>query len=415
MSKMFVSSSVYKPFHYSWAVDITVEHERMHWHEAEIDLADDVGDWKLGRLAPAEKNFVTQILRMFTASDVNVGSFYLDYLIPRFRNNEIRNMLSSFATREGTHQRAYALLNDTLGLPDGDYAAFLEYKQMSDKHEFMLKADPSTDEGLALAMAKSVFNEGVSLFASFVMLLNFQRRGLMKGMGKVVEWSIKDESKHVQGMARLFRAFADEHPHVVTDPFKKAIYDLARQIVELEDRFVDLAYEMGTVSGLAADEVKRYIRFIADRRLVQLGMKENFFVGENPLAWVDVLVNAPDLTNFFENKVAEYELGSLTGEWDYSAAEMRVYGRDGCPYCVKAKELLASRGISFHYVDLTDDEARQAFYDERGLHGPARTVPQIYSLEMGEEVLIGGYSDLFRKLNEDAPTQHVDCSGYCEF
>ena len=172
-SSIFEPSKAYKPFVAPWAVDITVEHERMHWVEEEIDLGDDMADWKTGRLTPSEKNFVTQILRMFTQSDVNVGGFYFDVLIPKFRNNEIRNMLSSFATREGIHQRAYALLNDTLGLPEGDYAAFLAYKEMADKADFMLDADPNTHAGLGLALAKSVCNEGISLFASFAMLFNF--------------------------------------------------------------------------------------------------------------------------------------------------------------------------------------------------------------------------------------------------
>lgn len=281
-SKMFEPSQTYKPFAYPWAVQIATEHERMHWIPDELDLQDDVTDWKAGRLTAEERYFVTQILRMFTQADVNVGTFYTDYLIPKFRNNEIRKMLRSFASREDTHQEAYALLNDTLGLPEGDYAAFLNYDSMRSKHEFMMLANPHTPQGLGLTLAKSVMNEGVSLFASFVMLLNFQRRGLMKGMGKVVEWSVKDESKHVEGIARLFRAFCDEHPAVVTDGFKRAIYQMAREVVELEDSFIELAYAMGPVEGLTADEVKAYVRFVADRRLVQLGLKPNFSIGKNP-------------------------------------------------------------------------------------------------------------------------------------
>ena len=102
-------------------------------------------------------------------------------------------MLGSFANREAIHQRAYALLNETLGLSDAEYHAFLEYTEMADKIEFMMDSDPNTVRGLGFAMAKSVMNEGIALFASFVMFLNFQRYGKMKGMGKVVEWSIRDD------------------------------------------------------------------------------------------------------------------------------------------------------------------------------------------------------------------------------
>jgi glutaredoxin 3 len=249
-------SQTYKPFHYPWAVEITTRHEKAHWIEDELDLSEDVSDWKSGKVTQVEKDYVTNILRLFTQSDVAVGQNYYDQFIPKFKNNEIRNMLGSFAAREGIHQRAYALLNETLGLPDSEYHAFLEYKEMVNKIEFMQESDNSTMKGLGLALAKSVFNEGVALFASFVMLLNFQRFGKMKGMGKVVEWSIRDESMHVEGNAKLFRQFCVEHPKVVDDDFKTDIYSMARLAVKLEDKFVDLAYKMGEIEGLDASEVK---------------------------------------------------------------------------------------------------------------------------------------------------------------
>ena len=311
-----IASQTYKPFYYSWAVDLTVRHEKAHWIEDEIDLSEDLTDWKTNKVTPIEKDYITNILRLFTQSDVAVGQNYYDQFIPKFKNNEIRNMLGSFANREGVHQRAYALLNDTLGLPDSEYHAFLEYKEMTDKIEFMQKSDNSTQRGLALGLAKSVFNEGVALFASFVMLLNFQRVGKMKGMGKVVEWSIRDESMHVEGNSRLFKAFVAEHPKLVDNDFKKEIYVMAKDVVRLEDKFINLAYKMGEIEGLTMEEVKTYIRYITDRRLLQLGLKTTFKVKNNPLPWLEWILNGADHTNFFENRVTEYEVAGLTGSWD---------------------------------------------------------------------------------------------------
>ena len=311
-----IASQTYKPFYYSWAVDLTVRHEKAHWIEDEIDLSEDLTDWKTNKVTPIEKDYITNILRLFTQSDVAVGQNYYDQFIPKFKNNEIRNMLGSFANREGVHQRAYALLNDTLGLPDSEYHAFLEYKEMTDKIEFMQKSDNSTQRGLALGLAKSVFNEGVALFASFVMLLNFQRVGKMKGMGKVVEWSIRDESMHVEGNSRLFKAFVAEHPKLVDNDFKKEIYVMAKDVVRLEDKFIQLAYKMGEIEGLTMEEVKTYIRYITDRRLLQLGLKTTFKVKNNPLPWLEWILNGADHTNFFENRVTEYEVAGLTGSWD---------------------------------------------------------------------------------------------------
>ena len=130
-------SKAFKPFSYPWAMQYATEHEKIHWGEWELNLQDDVSQWKMGQVTEQEKNHVTQILRLFTQSDVAVGGNYCDLFIPKFKNNEIRNMLLSFANREGTHQRAYALLNDTLGFPDSEYEAFLDYKQMVEKIEFM--------------------------------------------------------------------------------------------------------------------------------------------------------------------------------------------------------------------------------------------------------------------------------------
>ena len=309
-------SETYKPFHYPWAVEITTRHEKVHWVEDELDLSEDVSDWKSGKTSVIEREYITNILRLFTQSDVAVGQNYFDQFIPKFKNNEVRNMLGSFATREGIHQRAYALLNETLGLSDAEYHAFLEYTEMSEKIEFMMDSDPNTVRGLGLCLAKSVMNEGVALFASFVMLLNFQRYGKMKGMGKVVEWSIRDESIHVEGVSKLFKAYCAEHPRIVDDEFKGHIYEMARQAVKLEDKFIDLAYALGDIEGLAAADVKTYIRYITDRRLLQLGMKPNFKVKDNPLPWLEWVLNGADHTNFFENRVTEYEVAGLTGKWD---------------------------------------------------------------------------------------------------
>jgi len=314
-------SETYKPFHYPWAVDITTRHEKAHWIEDEIDLSEDVTDWKGGKITEVEKEYITNVLRLFTQSDVAVGQNYYDQFVPKFKNNEVRNMLGSFAAREGIHQRAYALLNETLGLPDSEYHAFLEYTEMADKIDYMMKSDTSTMRGLGLSLAKSVMNEGVALFASFVMLLNFQRFGKMKGMGKVVEWSIRDESIHVEGNSKLFKAFCAEHPRIVDEDFKKDIYELARHAVKLEDKFIDLAYKMGEVEGLESSEVKQYIRYITDRRLLQLGLRTNFKVKENPLPWLEWVLNGADHTNFFENRVTEYEVAGLTGGWGEAYGE----------------------------------------------------------------------------------------------
>lgn len=311
------SNVTYKPFKYPWAVDYAVTHEKIHWGEWEAKLQDDVSQWK-NKLSTQEISHITQILRLFTQSDVAVGTNYLEHYIPKFKNNEIRAMLTSFANREFIHQRSYALLNDTLGLPEDEFATFLEYEQMKDKLEFMTNIDTNSHAGLAKAVARSAINEGMSLFSAFVMLINYSRFGKMRGMSEIVQWSIRDESLHAEGMTKLFREFCKEHPRIVNDDFKQDIYGMVREAVSLEDKVIDLAYSKGAVEGLTAQEVKDYIRYIADRRLIQLGLKGNYGVSENPLPWLEPLIATTSHDNFFETVVTEYNADGLEGDWGWS-------------------------------------------------------------------------------------------------
>jgi glutaredoxin 3 len=315
-------STSYKPFKYPWAIVAAADHEKIHWHAGEVDLKEDVSQWKQGIITDIEKNLITQILNLFTQSDVQVANNYIDFLLPTFKNNEIRHALLSFSAREGEHQRSYALIPETLGFPDKSFEQFISYKEMTNKLDFMKDIDVSTNTGKGLALAQFVFTEGVSLFGSFVMLLNFQRFGKMRGMCEVVEWSIRDETEHVEFNSRLFRQFCDEYPEIVTDEFKFKIYEMARAVEKLESNFIDLAFEMGDVDGLTKEETKSYVRYLIDRRLLQLGLKPNFGVKDNPLPWLDWIISGDSFKNFFEGRVTDYSSEGLIGDdWGYD----RIY------------------------------------------------------------------------------------------
>jgi ribonucleoside-diphosphate reductase beta chain len=225
-------------------------------------------------------------------------------------------MLASFAAMEAVHQEAYSLLLETLGFSDDEYVKFMEHKAMLDKHEYLNNFGMDTKLDIAKTMAiYSGFTEGVQLFSSFAILLNFPRHNLMKGMGQIITWSIRDESLHVEGMSQLFRTFIQENPELWTDDLKYEVYCAAERTVELEDAFIDLCFTGAEVPDLKASEVKEYIRYIADRRLLGLGMKKIFKSDKNPLPWIDYMVNAVEHTNFFENRATEYARASTTGNW----------------------------------------------------------------------------------------------------
>ena len=304
----------FKPFSYPWAYEAWLKHEQSHWLHTEVPMIEDVKDWKT-KITAEQKYFLTNIFRFFTQGDIDVAGGYVNNYLPYFPQPEIRMMLSGFAAREALHIAAYSHLIETLGMPENTYQEFAEYQEMSDKHEYFMKLSESNGNKRSVATniaAFSAFTEGMQLFSSFIMLLNFPRHGLMKGMGQIVTWSVRDETLHCNSMIRLFKEFINENPHIWTPQLKKELYEACRTIVHHEDAFIDLAFEMGPMNGLTAQEVKDYIRFIGNRRLAQLGLEPIYDVQKNPLTWLDTMLNAVEHMNFFEGRATECSKASTT-------------------------------------------------------------------------------------------------------
>jgi ribonucleoside-diphosphate reductase beta chain len=275
LSPVFEERTYYKPFEYPWAFDYYTIQNQLHWLPEDVPMHEDVKDWNQ-KLSPSEKNLLTQIFRLFTQSDVDVGSGYYEKYIPMFKKPELRMMMGSFANMESIHQHAYSLLLDTVGMPESEYKAFAKYEEMSAKHDYIHQfktGEVKTKKDLkdvAKALAVySGFTEGLQLFSSFAILINFQRFNKMKGMCKIVEH---------------------------------------------EDKFIELVFEMGDVQGLTLDEMKKYNRYIADRRLLQLGLKPNFGISDNPLTWWDEVIGV-EHQNFFEGRASAYTKASVKGNW----------------------------------------------------------------------------------------------------
>jgi glutaredoxin 3 len=309
---IFKKSTTYKPLQYQWAEDYRKKSENMHWIPEEADLTKDVEDYKTA--SEEERTFIKNILSIFTQSDFNVAAGYLP-LINKVKNNEIRGMLTSFMAREFIHQEGYAHLNESLGFPDSYYTDFLKHKETAQKDLYM--ADDVFKSNFGLSLAKGILLEGISLFGSFIMLKNFERKGKYLGMCQINDWSLKDESLHVEGNSKLFRAWCNENPGEVNDTFKRHIYSIAREIVGLEKAFIDFAFGSYTPDNLSAEQVKMYVEYICDRRLLQIGLKPNYGVKDNPLPWFDEITNGSNIQNFFEGKVTEYSVAGMTGEYTY--------------------------------------------------------------------------------------------------
>jgi len=316
--------SYYKPFSYPWAYDLYKKHEAAHWLAAEVEMREDINDWN-HKLSPGERHLLTQLFRFFTQADVDVAGGYRKLFGPTLGGHpEVAMMMSSFGNRETVHIDAYSLLIETVGMPEDTYQAFTLFKEMRDKHEYAHTFNCNTVYNTLKSLAVyAAFTEGMQLFASFAILMNFERFNKMKGMCNIVRWSIKDESMHVEGMTKLFQELLREHPEISTYDLKEDIREIAFKMIEMEDVFIDLCFKYGEPVGLTADQVKKYIRFIAQKRWNQLGFTDmlgyyKYKSEGNPLPWLDWVVNGTEHTSFFEARPTDYSKGSLTDDGEDS-------------------------------------------------------------------------------------------------
>lgn len=319
---------MYKPMNYPWAYDYWKTHEKLHWLEEEVPLSEDIKDFN--RAPDDERDFINNVLRLFTQNDIMVGAGY-DVMLRIFKPTEVQMMLRTFANRENTHISAYALLTETLGFGDEIYSEFLEIPLMEGKTEYLEKAkvrkyedykadglsDAEVDKQFRRAVARMLAvyagaTEGISLMAQFAMLLQFQFQNKYKGACQIVDWSIKDEAQHQEGNSALFRAYIQENPDIWDDDLKYDIYQAIREIVEYEKALVEYLKP----PHMDKEVVKVYIEYMADEALKLLGMKPNYNITSNPLPYMDEVTAGVSLVNFFENRVTDYGKGALTGSWD---------------------------------------------------------------------------------------------------
>src|SRR6185503_3244850 len=307
---------IYKPFSYPWAYEAWQTQQKIHWLPEEVPLADDVKDWKKN-LTPGEKHLLTQIFRFFTQADIEVNNCYMKHYSQVFKPTEVQMMLAAFSNIETVHIAAYSHLLDTVGMPEVEYSAFLKYKEMKDKFDYMQNVSMKSRRDIAKTMAMfGAFTEGLQLFASFAILMNFPRFNKMKGMGQIVTWSVRDETLHTNSIIKLFRTFISENPELWTGEFQAELTKMCFEVVEHEDAFIDLAFEQGGIQGLTAEDVKEYIRWIADRRLTQLNLQPMYRIPSNPLPWMDAILNGVEHANFFESRATEYSKASTRGTWE---------------------------------------------------------------------------------------------------
>jgi ribonucleoside-diphosphate reductase beta chain len=324
---LLTATGTYNVDRYPWAYDCWKRQQQTHWMGEEVPLGADIKDWASDRVTEGERNLLTQIFRFFTQSDVEVGDNYLKRYIPLFQPLEVQMMMAAFSNMETVHIDAYALLLKTLGMPNTEFAAFRDYEAMRAKADYMHTFGVGTVSDVARTLAMfGAFTEGMALFASFAMLLNFPRHNKMNGMGQIVSWSVRDESLHCEGVIKLYHEWHRE-TGAVTPAVRDDIVDVARTMVGLEERFIDLAFGLGDIDGMTPGDIKSYVRYIADWRLSQLHLPGvyGYFTETasghkqtkpHPLPWLVESLNGVEHANFFEQRATEYSKGATSGSWD---------------------------------------------------------------------------------------------------
>jgi ribonucleoside-diphosphate reductase beta chain len=312
------SRAAFKPFSYPWAFEFYQVASRQHWLPVDVSLEKDMRDWL--NLSASERNLLTQVQLYLANADTDVAANYTEKFLPLFPLPEVRMMLLSFAAMEAIHTESYSYTIDQLGFPETAYSKFLEVPEMYEKHCFVTarRAEDLSDvQATLLDIAiNSIFGEGLQLFSAFVLILSFDLRGLMRGLCDLTQYIARDEDLHCKGMTRLFVTIASENSSEMTPALIELINAAGRRAVELEDHFIDLAFELGDLPNLTAAELKRYVRYVANKRLDGIGLSPLYpDIETNPIAWTDALLGASIKTNNFERTGIEYQRDNLSGSW----------------------------------------------------------------------------------------------------
>jgi ribonucleoside-diphosphate reductase beta chain len=314
---------VYKPFEYPEAYEYWLKQQQAHWLHTEVPMMSDLNDWKQN-LNETEKNIVGSILKGFAQTETIVNDYWSGLVTKWFRKPEVIMMATTFGAFETIHAEAYSLLNETLGLENFD--EFLEDETTMAKIQNLMDVRDSFGEEVnwhesakSLAIF-SAFTEGVNLFSSFAILLSFKLNNKLKGVGQIVEWSIRDESMHSEAGCWLFRTLVEENPELKTPELEAAINEAALLSLKLELDFIDKVYELGDLEGCPKYDLQNFIKNRVNTKLGDLGYKPIVtnidMTAVERMKWFDALSAGKQHTDFFANRVTNYSKGHLV--WDES-------------------------------------------------------------------------------------------------
>ena len=266
----------------------------------------DIYDWKFN-LTDSERKIIGNILKSFVQAEILIGDFWRK-VATHFQIPEVSMMAACFSSFETIHITAYAYLNDTLGITD--WEEFLTDAVVMERLNRLSSPPDTTKDRKQLATSLAVFSafgEGVSLFSAFTILLSFTQRGLMRGLGEIIEMSIRDESLHAKAGCWLFNTFISENKDV--HDIKKDLYEAGRLTVKIEDKFIDQVFDGNTLPNCNPDDLKEFIRQRCNNQLRAIHLKPEYKIDKakvQRLNWFNLASAGDQHGDFFASRITQY-------------------------------------------------------------------------------------------------------------
>jgi ribonucleoside-diphosphate reductase beta chain len=317
------------PLKYQWAYDQYRTMKNNHWEPEDVIMQKDIEQWRGKDLSDVERWIVKMAIGYFSAAEGIVGDNILHVIRELVTAPELKLMLGRHAHEENIHADSLVYMISSLGInPHECEAMFEDIPSIKAKTEFvvsnskdlraLLRADPdylqSVEGKQALARNMFLFGqvmEGTQFYGLFCMLLGLYRQNKFSGIGTMFRYTLRDESQHVKNLKLLFQELLRENPEIMTKAFREDLLEIMAQGVALEKTFIRDCLPVAAV-GLNVADFELYIDYIADRRLVDLGLPPLIPAGqrENPFPWMAEMIDIKKETNFFEGRVTEYQKSS---------------------------------------------------------------------------------------------------------
>jgi len=311
------------PFKYKWAWEKYLAGCANHWMPQEINMSRDIALWKnpVG-LSEDERRIVKRNLGFFVTADSLAANNIVLGTYRHITAPECRQYLLRQAFEEAIHTHAYQYIVESLGLDEAEiFNAYHEVDSIREKDEFLIPfidtlTDPAFKTGtqendqklLKSLIVFSCIMEGLFFYVGFTQILAMGRQNKMTGAAEQYQYILRDESLHCNFGIDLVNQIKLENPHLWTTAFRQEIAELFKQAVELEYRYAEDTMPRG-VLGLNALMFKAYLRFICNRRCMQIGLDPLFPNEENPFPWMSEMIDLKKERNFFETRVIEYQTG----------------------------------------------------------------------------------------------------------